>query len=91
MEQRVKLLEEREQLNKEYTKLLKIQMDAFNKRNNLLPKFHVEPDGTEMATFIPTLESLSEYDKAEKEEREASAKLRELLQKIWAINAKLQS
>jgi hypothetical protein len=89
MERKEKLLEERELFNTEYTKLLKIQTDAFNKRNNLLPKFHAEPDGVEMATFIPTLESLSEYDKAEKEEREASAKLRELLQKIWAINAQL--
>ena len=90
MEQREKLLEEREQLKTEYNKRYKIWMDAFNKRNDLLPKFHGAPGGVEMATSILTTEYLSEYDNAEKEEREASAKLRETLEKIWEINAKLQ-
>jgi hypothetical protein len=44
-----------------------------------------------MATFIVTEESLSEYDNADKEEKEASARLREILEKIWEINAKLQT
>ena len=79
MEQREKLLEEREQLKTEYNKRHKIWMDAFNKRNGLLPKFHDAPDGVEMATLILTTEYLSEYDNAEQEEREASAKLRENL------------
>jgi hypothetical protein len=91
MGQREKLLQEREYLKREYTKRLKIQMDAFNKRNDLLPRFHEEPDGVQMAEFILTTEYLSEYDKAEKEERKASAKLRETLEKIWEINRKLQS
>ena len=90
MEQREKLLEERERLKTEHTKRLKIWMDAFNKRNDLLPKFHDAPGGVEMATFTLTPEYLSEYDNAEKEEREASAKLRETLEKIWEINTKLQ-
>jgi len=68
MEQRKKLLEEREQLKKEYTKRLKIQVDAFNKRNDLLPKFRDTPDGV-MATFTLTTEFLAEYDKADKEDR----------------------
>jgi len=89
MEQRKKLLEEREQLKKEYTKRLKIQVDAFNKRNDLLPKFRDTPNGV-MATFTLTTELLAEYDKADKEEREASTKLRETLEKIWKINTKLQ-
>ncbi len=88
MEQRKKLLEERERLKKEYTERLKIQVGAFNKRNDLLPKFHDTPDGV-MATFTLTTEFLAEYDKADKEEREASAKLRETLEKIWEINTKL--
>ena len=88
MEQRKKLLEEREQLKREYTKRLKIQMDAFNKRNDLLPEFHDTPDGV-MATFVFTTEYLAEYDKADKEEREASLQLRETLEKIWEINTKL--
>ena len=90
MEERKKLLEEREQLKTEYNKRLKIWMDAFNKRNDLLPKFHDAPGGVEMATLILTTEYLAKYDHAEKEEREASAKLRETLEKIWGINAKLQ-
>ena len=90
MEQRKKLLTEREQLKKEYTKRLKIQVDAFNKRNDLLPKFRDTPDGV-MATFTLTTEFLAEYDKADKEEREASAKLRETLEKIWKLNTKLQA
>ncbi len=90
MEQRKKLLEEREQLQKEYTKRLKIQMDAFNKRNDLLPKFRDTPDGV-MATLTLETEFLAEYDRADREEREASAKLRETLEKIWEINTKLQA
>ena len=90
MEQRKKLLEEREQLKKEYTKQLKIQMDAFDKRNSLLPKFRHTPNGV-MATLTLTTEFLAEYDKVDKEEREASAKLRETLEKIWEINTKLQA
>ena len=90
MEQRERLLEEREQLKTEYNKRHKIWMDAFNKKNDLLPKFHDAPGGGQMATLILTKEYLSEYDNADKEEREASAKLRETLEKIWGINAKLQ-
>ena len=89
MAQRNKLLEERERLKKEYTKRLKIQMDAFKKRDDLLPKFHDTPDGV-MAEFVLTTEYLAEYDKADKEEREASARLRETLEKLWEINTKLQ-
>ena len=90
MEQRNKLLEEeRELLKREYTKWLKIQVDAFNKRNDLLPKFRDTPDGV-MAEFVLTTGYLAEYDKADKEEREASARLRETLEKILEINAKLQ-
>ena len=58
MEQRKKLLEEREQLKKEYTKQLKMQIDAFNKRNDLLPKFRDTPDGV-MATLTLTTEFLA--------------------------------
>ena len=89
MEQRKRLLEEQKQLKKEYAKQLKTQVDAFNKRNDLLPRFRDTPDGV-MATFTLTTELLAEYDKADKEEREASTKLREILEKIWEINAKLQ-
>ena len=49
-------------------------MGAFNKRNDLLPKFPDALGGVEMATLILTTEYLSEYNDAEKEEREASAK-----------------
>lgn len=91
MEQREKLLEEREQLKTEYNKRHKIWMDAFNKHNALLPNFQDSSLGMEMAKITLTTEYLSEYDNAEKEEREASAKLRETLEKIWEINAKLQS
>jgi hypothetical protein len=90
MEQREKLLEEREQLKKEYDKRHKIWMEAFNKKNDLLPKFHDAPFGVKMAELTPTTESLVEYDKAEKEEREASAKAREILGRILEINAILQ-
>ena len=90
MEQREKLLKERETLKTEYTKRHIIWMDAFTKRNALLPKFHEEPNGVRMAELIITPESLSEYDKATKEEREASVKVREILAKILEINAKLQ-
>jgi len=90
MEHKEQLLEERERLKTEYNKQHKIWMDAFNKQNDLLPKFHEEPDGVQMAEFTVTLEYLSEYDNADREEREASAKLREILQEIWEINAKLQ-
>jgi hypothetical protein len=55
-----------------------------------LTKFYDTPNGV-MATFTPTMESLAEYDKADKAEREASAKLRETLEKIWEINARLQT
>lgn len=82
MEQREKLLEEREQFKTEYNKQHKIWMSAFNKKNDLLPKFHDVPGGGQMAEFILTTEYLSEYDNAEKEEREASAKLRQTLEKI---------
>jgi hypothetical protein len=91
MERREKLLEEREQLKTEYTKRHKTWMDAFNKKNDLLPKFHDAPGGGQMATLIVTEESLSEYDNADREEKEASARLREILKKIWEINAKLQT
>jgi hypothetical protein len=91
MERRKKLLEEREQLKAEYNKRHKIWMVAFNKKNALLPEFHDAPGGGQMATLIVTEEYLSEYDNADKEEREASAKLRETLEKIWEINAKLQA
>ena len=67
-------MEQREKLKTEYNKRHKIWMDAFNKRNDLLPKFH-DALGVKMATLILTTEYLSEYDNAEKEEREASAKL----------------
>lgn len=90
MEHRRKLQEELDQLNKEYTKQLRIQVDAFNRRNGLLPKFRDTPDGA-MATLTLTTEFLAEYDKADKEEREASAKLRETLEKIWEINTKLKA
>jgi hypothetical protein len=90
VEHRKKLLEERERLSKEYTERLKIQVDSFNKRNDLLPKFHNTPDGV-WANYTPTMESLAEYDKADKEEREAAAKLRETLEKILEINTKLQA
>ena len=91
MGQREKLLEEREQLKTEHTKRLNIWMDAFNKRNDFLPKFHDAPGGVEMAELTLTPEYLSEYDKAEEEEREASAKLRETREKILEINTKLQT
>jgi len=65
-------------------------MNAFNKRNDLLPKFHDAPGGVRKATSTLTPEYLSEYDNAEKEEREASAKLRETWGKIVEINTKLQ-
>ena len=90
MEQRENLLEERERLKTEYTKLHNIWMDAFNKRNALLPKFHEEPDGAQMAEFIFTIESLYEYENALKAESEAFAKRRETWEKILEINAKLQ-
>ncbi|HEY55030.1 MAG TPA: hypothetical protein G4N91_01950 [Dehalococcoidia bacterium] len=90
MEQREKLLEEREKLKTEYTKRHKTWMDAFNKRNDLLPKFHDAPFGVKMAELTPTTESLVEYDKADKEEREASAKARETLARILEINAILK-
>ena len=90
MEQREKLLEERERLKTECTKRLKIWMDAFNKRRDLLPKFHDAPGGVKMATFTPTQEYLSEYDDAEKEKREAFAKYREVWGKILEINTKLR-
>lgn len=90
MGQREKLLEEREQLKTEYTKRLKIWMDAFNKRNDLLPKLHDASGNVKMAKLILTPEYLSEYDNAEKEEREASAKLRATWEKIPEINTKLQ-
>jgi hypothetical protein len=89
MEQREKLLEEREKLKTEYTKRHKVWMDAFNKRNDLLPKFHDAPFGTQMAELTVTIESLAEYEKADKEEREASAKAREILARILEINAVL--
>ena len=91
MERRERLLEEREQLKTEYNKRHQVWMAAFNKRNDLLPKFHDAPFGVQMAELIPTPESLAEYDKAENEEREASAKLRETLEKIGEVNTKLQS
>ena len=91
MEQREKLLEEREHLKREYTKRLEIWMDAFHKRDELLPKSHDPPGGVEMATFTLTRENLAEYDNAEKEEREASAKLREALERMWEINTRLQT
>ena len=65
-------------------------MDAFNKKNDLLPRFHDAPGGGQMATLIVTEESLSEYDNADKEEREASARAREILVRILEINAILQ-
>ncbi len=43
-----------------------------------------------MAMFTLTPEYPSECNSAEKEEREASAKLRETLGEIWEINTKLQ-
>ncbi|MBI4180501.1 MAG: hypothetical protein HY528_01055 [Chloroflexi bacterium] len=89
MEQRGRLLEEREQLKTECTKRLKIWMDAFNKRNDLFPKFHDSPDGVKMATLTFTQEYLSKYDDAEKKEMEASAKYRETFGKILEINTKL--
>ena len=90
MEQRKKLLEQRELLKAEYDRRHKIWMDAFNKRNDLLPKFHTESEGTKMASLTLTTEYLSEYDSAEKKEIEASARVRETLAKILEINAKLQ-
>ena len=90
MEQREKLLEERGQLKKEYDKRHKRWMEAFNKKNDLLPKFHDAPFGVKMAELTLTTEALVEYDKAEKEEREASAKAREILARILEINAIIQ-
>ena len=90
MEQREKLLEEREQLKTEHAKRLKIWMDAFEKRNDLLHKFHNAPGGVEIAELTLTPEYISEYNKAEEEEREASAKLKETRDKILEINTKLQ-
>jgi len=90
MEQRKKLLAEREQIKREFTKQLKIQVDAFNTRNELLSKFCDTPDGV-MVTFTLTTELLAEYDKSDRQEREASTKLREILEKIWEINTKLQA
>ena len=90
MEQRKKLLEERERLKTECTKRLKIWMDAFKKQADLLPKFRDAPGGVQMATLTLTLEYLSEYEDAEKEERKAFTKYREVLDKILEINTKLQ-
>ena len=89
MKWRENLLKERERIKTEYNKRHKIWMDAFNRKNDLLPEFHNTPDGV-MATFALTMEYLAECDKADKEEREASLKLRETLKKIWEINTKLQ-
>lgn len=87
MEQREKLLEKRKKLKTEYTKRQKVWMAAFNKRNDLLPKFHDAPFGVQMAELTLTTEHLAEYDKADKEEREASEKAREILAIILEINA----
>jgi hypothetical protein len=89
MAQRDKMFEERERIEKEYTKRLNIHMAAFKKRDDLLPKFHDTPNGV-MAELVLTPEYLDEYDKADKEEREASIKLRETLERLWEINKKLQ-
>ncbi|MDO8687224.1 MAG: hypothetical protein Q7K41_01410 [Dehalococcoidales bacterium] len=89
MEQRKKLLEEREQLKKEHAKRTKIWMDAFNKRDDLLPKLRDTPGGV-IATLVLTTR-YAEYDKAAEEEREAFTKLRETEEKIGEINTKLQS
>ena len=89
MEQRKKPLEEREQLKRECTERLRIHMNALNRLNGLLPKFQDAPDGAEMATFTLTTEYISEYENADNEEREASAKYREALEKLFEMNAKV--
>ena len=90
MEQRNRLLAEREQLKEEYNKWLKIQMDAYKKQNELLPVFDDAPEGM-MAKLDSSAESFAEYEKAYKEEREASERVKETLAKISEINAELQS
>ena len=65
-------------------------MDAFKKRNDLLPEFHDEPGGVQMATFVLTPEKISECDSAEKEERKAFTKYKDTLGKILEVNTKLR-
>jgi seryl-tRNA synthetase len=89
MEQREKLLEEREQLKEEFKRWHKKYVAASNKQNGLLPKFPNTPGGVKIPTLMNT-EYLSEYKNVEKEKMEADAKRREAWEKILEINAKLQ-
>jgi hypothetical protein len=88
MDQREKLLAEREQLKQEYTKWLKLQLEAFRKQERILPED--TPDGITVS-LEGSPEFATEFDRICREGREAAARVKETQAKIGEINAKLEA
>jgi hypothetical protein len=68
-----------EELSKELAELIRIQVDAHNKRVQLLPSVSNLTLGEPLIPWTPTPEILAEYDRLTKEEQEASAKCRKVI------------
>lgn len=90
MEPRDELLEEREQLKQEYNKWLKVQIEAYQRQNDLLPHKNDTSDGT-MTSLRSPAGLATEYEKTYQAEHEAAEKAEEILAKISEINVRLQS
>lgn len=75
-------METKEELLKEYGKWTVEYVKAKEALDKLLPPIANLSKGEQMATFVPTKQSLAEFEKAEKRMNDALRKMREALDKL---------
>jgi len=78
-------METREQLLKEHTEWTVKYVKAHERVVSLLPPCKEIREGEEPPVWIPTMESLAEFESAKKDEETALAKLREIMEKLSQI------
>jgi hypothetical protein len=75
-------METKEELLKQYTEWTIKEVEAQKRLDSLLPNLEKEA----IPTIVLTSELITQFKKAEKELNNATAKLGEILQKLWKLS-----
>ena len=79
-------VETREELHKELAKLMVERQKAWEDMGKLLPPVARVSEGEQLVSYIPTEESLTEYDEAERRCRNAVDRIKGILEKLSKLS-----
>ena len=79
-------METREELHKELAKLMVERQKAWEDMGKLLPTWANLSEGEQLVSYVPTEESLTEYDEAERRCRNAVDRIKGILEKLSKLS-----